>query len=126
MGPDPNLLDSAFDYFNVYDFGTTGARLTIGAGLIDAGDTTNGNGFLNITGVTFTEADDNVAVNGKGDFKFNQTNLSAMINDLINDHPKDMAYVMSHLTINGNTADAFKIVWDVLDARYNALGLTMP
>ena len=62
-----------------------------------------------------------MAADGKGDFKVDQ-NISAMANNLIDDHAHDMAYVMRHLTVNGNTADAFKVVWDALDARYNAQG----
>ncbi len=41
---------------SIFKLWTTGAQLTIAAALIDESDTTNGNGFLNITGVNFVSA----------------------------------------------------------------------
>lgn len=112
-GETTNITDSAFERFNVYNFGETGAHLTISADLIGSGETTDGDGYINITGVTFREADEN-----GGNFTADQTNIYALVNDLIDDHPHDMAYVIERLSINAGKTDAFKVVWDVLDARY--------
>ena len=120
-GQTTNLLDTAFDAFSVYDFGTTGAHLTIGADLIDAGDTTNGNGYLNITGVNFVSAD----VTADHKFDSNAGNTDALIADLLGEHQHDMAYVIQHLNVNGNTADAIRLVWDYIDDHYSYYNTTV-
>jgi hypothetical protein len=74
-----------------------------------------GNGSVNLTGITFTSADK------AGNFKFepnaDSTNLDAIVKELIAE--RGVSGAVDALTINGNKADAFKVIWDHLDDNYS-------
>ncbi len=70
------------------------------------------NSGVNLTGITFRTAD--VASDSKFDLG---QNLDAIISELIKE--RGIAGTIGALTINGNKADAFKVVWDHLDDNYS-------
>lgn len=68
---------------------------------------------LNVSGITFHEAD------GTGSFETSR-NLDDLLGALITE--KGIDYVIDHLTINASKTDAFKMLWDYLDDAYVAGG----
>ena len=68
-------------------------------------------GTLNISGITFTEAND------AADSKFEPSvNLDDLLSNLI--EVRGVAGAIDALKVNGNEADGFKLVWDHLDDNY--------
>lgn len=79
-----------------------------------------GSGVLNVTGVGFTTAD--VAA----DHKFEPTvNLDTVIQSTLAAHNNDVSYLLSHFSVNGNTADTIKVVWDYIDDHYSYYNTTI-
>ena len=75
----------------------------------------NGRGKVDIQGITFVEAGDNPAIiNG---FEPSR-NLDSVIASLIGPSGRNMDAALDRLTVNGNKADAFKLIWDYLDDAY--------
>jgi hypothetical protein len=70
------------------------------------------NGGVNLTGITFTTAD------AASDFKFEPVQkLDDIVSELIQE--RGITGTIEALTINGNKADAFKVIWDHLDDNYS-------
>ena len=77
-----------------------------------------GGGFLNIDGISFTEADDS-ALNASGVGNFEPShNLTDVLGSLFAEN--GVAATMAQLTINGSLADTLKAAWDYLDDAYVA------
>jgi hypothetical protein len=70
------------------------------------------NGGVNLTGISFKTAD--AALDSK--FEPGQ-NLDAIISELIEE--RGITGTIDAVTINGNKADAFKVIWDHLDDNYS-------
>ncbi|WP_207455067.1 hypothetical protein [Azospirillum sp. SYSU D00513] len=86
--------------------------VTIGAGSLGLIDLDfQGNGAVNLTGVTFTGAD--MAADGK--FEPSQ-DLDTIVSELIEERGVNGA--LDALQVNGNQEDAFRVVWDHLDDNY--------
>ena len=97
-----------------FDFGTSGATLTIDAASL-VGLTVKGDGTLNITGLTFTPA-------GPGGGFEPNVNLDHILKAMIEEH--GVTGTLERLTVNGNEADAFKLLWDHLDDLYTSYYIT--
>jgi hypothetical protein len=99
----------SFDLADIssFDIGSN-SSLTIAASNIGS-RTVNGTGSLNLTGVTFTEAA------AGGGFEVSPV-LDGLIADLLVD--SGVAGAVSRLSVNGDKADAFKVLWDFLDDQY--------
>lgn len=70
------------------------------------------NGRVNLTGITFKTAD----VTSDSKFDLDQ-NLDSIISELIQE--RGITGAIDALTINGNKADTFKVIWDHLDDNYS-------
>jgi hypothetical protein len=67
---------------------------------------------LNLSGISFNTADKTA------DHKFEPTvNVDNFLHDLIDQ--KGAAGAIDALTVNGNQADAFKLIWDYIDDHYS-------
>jgi hypothetical protein len=64
---------------------------------------------LNLTGITFKEADASGGLEP-------DVNLNVLINELLT--TSGVAGTLDMLTVNGTKADAFKLIWDFLDDGY--------
>jgi hypothetical protein len=105
-GPETVLTKAQWLSVTSFNLADANAHLDLDVSEL-GGRVIDGNGYVNLTGAAFAEADQ--TANGKFE---PGSNLDAFVSNLLADHPHDMAFVISHLTINGNTADAFKLVWD--------------
>lgn len=113
-GQTTNLTQSQYSTINKIVVGQD-TNLTIDFAKLGATDIDfQGNGSVNLTGISFTSADK--AANNKFEPNANQTYLDAIVKELIEE--RGVTGAVNALTINGNKADAFKVIWDHLDDNY--------
>lgn len=94
-----------------------GANLSLSVDQL-GGRAVGGDGQLNITGVSFIEADDSpLNAAGVGNFETSH-NLNDVLGSLFAEN--GVAATLAQLTINGSRADTFKAAWDYLDDAYVA------
>ena len=94
-----------------------GTHLSVDASLLEGIDV-EVDGSIDITGVSFTEADE------AADFKFEPStgvDVDAIIKDMIAE--RGVTETLENLSVNGSEADAFKLVWDHLDDNYSYYNL---
>jgi hypothetical protein len=106
------LTTAQFTAITNFNLANPNAELHIQAGLLN-GDTVTGTGYLNIKGLSFTEA------SASGPFETSH-NVDAALGSLIS--TQGIEHVMSHLRVNGSERSAFMAVWDYLDDQYVAGG----
>lgn len=106
------LTAAQFAAITNYNLANPNAELHIQASLLN-GDTVTGPGYLNIKGLTFTEA------SASGSFEVSH-NIDAALGSLLS--TQGVEHVMSHLRVNGSERSAFMAVWDYLDDQYVAGG----
>jgi hypothetical protein len=106
------LTTAQFTAITNFNLANPNAELHIQAGLLN-GDTVTGSGYLNIKGLSFTEA------SASGPFEVSH-NVDAALGSLIS--TQGIEHVMSHLRVNGSERSAFMAVWDYLDDQYVAGG----
>jgi hypothetical protein len=106
------LTTAQFTAITNFNLANPNAELHIKAGLLN-GDTVTGPGYLNIKGLSFTEA------SASGSFETSH-NVDAALGSLLS--TQGVEHVMSHLRVNGSERSAFMAVWDYLDDQYVAGG----
>ena len=105
-----NMKPGDFARITSLNLANPDARLPIDADVLGT-DSVTGPGSIDITGVSFREADD------AGTFEISH-NLDNALGSLIS--TRGIVAALDQLTVNGSVEDAFKTLWDYLDDQYVA------